>query len=125
MNFQEELKEVEFAMKSAVGGGAKRPCLLWPANIFIFEEFEKLFSLINCKFSLSNRECSRMSVMSYGYERRGSFINLENFLSRYNLERKNFIANTNELRNFREKGILRAEAMRVTLSALAEVGELY
>lgn len=66
-----------------------------------------------------------MSVMSYGYERRGSFINLENFLSRYNLERKNFIANTNELRNFREKGILRAEAMRVTLSALAEVGELY
>ena len=122
MSFQGELKKVEFAMKSAVGGGL---CLLWPANIFIFEEFEKLFSLINCKFSLSNRECSRMSVMSYGYERRGSFINLENFLSRYNLERKNFIANTNELRNFREKGILRAEAMRVTLSALAEVGELY
>ena len=46
--------------------------------------------------------------------------NNETFISRPLRERRNFLANVNELRNFRDKGNRRALAMRVTLSALAE-----
>ena len=47
-------------------------------------------------------------------------LNSEIFLSHTNGERRNFLANVIELRNFRDKGNRRALAMRVSLFALAE-----
>ena len=47
-------------------------------------------------------------------------VGIVTFKSRPLMERRNFLANVNELRNFRDKGNRRARAMRVTMSALAE-----